>query len=69
MQEIISAVVSVILLIVSVYFGSKYRKFKRKLSILAELINEVNDAIADNKVTKKEIGEIMEKATELIADP
>ena len=69
MQEIVAAVISIILLIASIYFGNKYRKFKRKLSILAELINEVNEAIADNKITKKEIGEIMEKATKLIADP
>jgi len=69
MYEIIGAIITVVLLILSSYFGTKYRKFKRKLSILAELINEVNEGIADNKVTKKEIGEIMEKATELIADP
>jgi len=67
--EIISAIVSVILMIVSIYFGGKYRKFKKKLQILVGLISEINDAIADDRVTKEEIGEIARKAFELTADP
>ena len=67
--EIISAIVSVILLIVSIYFGGKYRKAKKKLQILVGLISEINDAIADDRVTKEEVGEIARKALELIADP
>ena len=69
MYEIIGAIITVVLLILSSYFGTKYRKFKRKLLIIAELLQEINEALADEKVTKEEVKGIAEKAAELIADP
>ena len=67
--ELIAEIISVILFVVSIFIGAKYRKFKGKVKALAGLINEVDAALEDDQVSKEETAKILEKAITLAEDP
>ncbi|MCJ7720925.1 hypothetical protein MUO98_00750 [Candidatus Bathyarchaeota archaeon] len=55
------AVATAILTIVSVFLGTKYRKWLERGRLFAELFNDVVAAAEDNKVSEEEFQEIVAK--------
>ena len=62
--EFVAAVVSFVIGLVSakVY----YRKFKKKLHEIRECIDAIDNALEDDKITKEEVKQIVNKCKEII---
>ena len=48
------AVVSAVLTVVSVFLGAKYRKWLEKGGLLATLLDDIIEAVEDDKVSEEE---------------
>jgi len=69
----IKEIISLILLILSIVLGNKWRKFRRKFKEFADLIEAINNYLqkmeANPEEAKKEIEKVIKEAEELINDP
>jgi hypothetical protein len=54
------------LALAAVVFASKFNKLKQKLEDLEELLNYMQEALADNKISKEEAKKIVEMARKLL---
>jgi len=69
MLDVIAAVISAILLIVSVLFASKYHKFKKKLALAIEFLTDAQKALEDEKISEEELRELLGDLRQLLSDP
>lgn len=60
--ELILTIVAAVLLLLSSLFGSKLVAAKGLLKEVRELLASISDALADNRVTKAEVGRILSEA-------
>ena len=58
---IIAEILTVILLLLSIYFGSGYKKAKRIMKELAEAMDKTYKALEDDKITKEELKQIIKE--------
>jgi len=72
-QEIIPQIISIILLLLSIYLGSKYKKARRKFKEFRELIDKIDelwDAYENNPdEVEEKWAETIEEAKDLLEDP
>ena len=52
---LIAEILTIILALLSLYFGSKYKKAKQVMKELAEAIDKTYKAIEDDKITEEEL--------------
>ena len=64
--EVIATVVSLILAVLSIRYGFKIKNIKRKIMNSIYFLNNVQEALADGKLTAEEISNIVEKAKKII---
>jgi len=69
LAEVLPYIVTAILLLASIFFGAKYRKFKAKIAGLADLFKEMSKAMEDEIITKEECLRIWREILELWKDP
>jgi len=62
------AVATAVLSVVSVFLGTKYRKWLAKGKLLAELLNDIIAAAEDNLVSEAEFQSIVAKAKLIAAE-
>jgi len=58
---LIAEILTIILLLLSIYFGSRYRKAKRIMKELAEAMDKTYKAIEDDKITKDELKQVIKE--------
>ena len=61
------AVATAILTVVSVFLGSKYRKWLERGRLFAELFDDIVAAAEDDKISEEEFQEIVAKAKKVAA--
>ena len=64
----IVAVATAVLSVVSVFLGSKYRKWLERGRLFAELFDDLVAAAEDDKVSEEEFQEIVAKAKKIAAE-
>ena len=69
MLDVIASVITAILLIISVLFARKYRKFKKKLALAIEFLNDAQRALEDEKISEEELRELLGDLRAILADP
>jgi len=60
------AIVNVLLAVLSIIFGWGYKKISSKIKKIKELLDEIDEALRDEKITKEEVKEIVQKAREIL---
>ena len=58
---LISEILTIVLTLLSVFLGAKYRKAKRIMKEFAEAINKTYKAIEDNQLTEDELKQIIKE--------
>ncbi|MCW4048051.1 MAG: hypothetical protein NWE99_10925 [Candidatus Bathyarchaeota archaeon] len=66
METAISAVISLILALLSIAFGTKYQQGKAKAQQLSQLLKLIVDAAEDDKVSEDEFQKIVAAAKKLM---
>jgi len=64
----IIAVVSAVLTVVSVFLGTKYKKWLEKGRLFAMLLDDIIEAAEDEKVTEEEFQNIIAVTKQVLAD-
>ena len=59
--SLIAEILAIVLALLSIYFGSKYRKAKRIMKELAEAMDKTYKALEDDKVTKEELKQVIKE--------
>ena len=54
-------ILTVVLALLSIFLGAKYRKTKRIMKELAEAMDKTYKALEDDKVTKEELKQVIEE--------
>ena len=62
------AVLSAVLTVVSVFLGTKYRKWLEKGRLLATLLDDIIEAAEDDKVSEEEFQNLVAKTKQVIAE-
>lgn len=57
----IAAIVTALLTVLSSVFGVKYKKYKDWFGISVKVLDDLDEAIQDDSITKKEIREIAKR--------
>ena len=60
-QEIILLVIAITMTVLTGYFGPQYIKGKKILKKFRELVDTADNALADDKITREELHDILEK--------
>jgi hypothetical protein len=68
MEELWRNVIDVILIVLTIAFGSGWKKVKAKIGRAADLMNWLKNALEDDKVSEEEWNEGFQKLDALIAD-
>ena len=63
---LIVALASAVLAVVSVCFGTKYRKWLAKAKLFAKLLDDIISAAEDDKVSEEEFQSIVATAKEIV---
>ena len=63
--EIALMVIAIVMTVLTVYFGPQYIKGKKIFKKFRELIVEADNALADDKITREELHDILERARDL----
>jgi hypothetical protein len=58
--EIVAEIITLALAIVSIFLGFRYGKLKHKLSIFRDLIDHLDEAWKDDKITDEELRMIID---------
>ena len=66
--ELIIRIIGIVLLALTTYFGVRYKKAKKVISDIAELISDVDKSLKDDTITKDELKEIIEDVKQIIED-
>lgn len=66
METVISAVVSLILALLSVILGTRYQQGKAKAQQLSQLLKLIIDASEDDDISEKEFQDIVRAAKKLM---
>lgn len=69
LAQIVAYALSIVLVIISAYFGRHYTTFKAKLQAAAELLADLSTALEDGRVTVEEAQEILNDVQTLLEDP
>ena len=64
--SLIAEILAIVLALLSIYFGSKYRKAKRIMKELAEAIDKTYKAIEDDKITEEELKRVLKEWKDLL---
>lgn len=64
--EIIAFLISVVLAIVALWFGTAWTKVKSLLREISQALNETSNAIEDNNLTKEELKRIIAQWRDVI---
>lgn len=62
----VGSIINVVLFVLATVFGGGLIKYKNKAKQLIDLIEAVSDAVEDNKVSEKELKDIIAKGKKLI---
>lgn len=52
--------------LLSAYFGSRYAKVKKKIRQIAQLVNDIDKALEDNRITEEELKKIIKDLKAII---
>ena len=63
---LIAEILTIILALLSLYFGSKYKKAKQVMKELAEAMDKTYKAIEDNKITKDELKQVIKEWADVL---
>ena len=63
---LIAEILTIILALLSLYFGSKYKKAKQVMKELAEAIDKTYKALEDNKITEEELKGVLKEWKDLL---
>jgi len=63
---LIAEILTIILALLSLYFGSKYKKAKQVMKELAEAIDKTYKAIEDDKITEEELKRVLKEWKDLL---
>ena len=58
---LIAEILTIVLALLSIFLGAKYRKAKRIMKELAEAMDETYKSIEDNKVTEDELKKVLKE--------
>ena len=58
---LIAEILTIVLALLSLYFGSKYKKAKQVMKELAEAIDKTYKALEDNKITEEELKGVLKE--------
>jgi len=58
---LIAQILTIVLALLSIYFGGKYRKAKRIMKELAEAVNSTYKALEDNQLTEEELRRVLKE--------
>jgi len=58
---LIAEILTIVLALLSVFLGAKYRKAKRIMKEFAEAINKTYKAIEDNQLTEEEMKQVIKE--------
>ena len=64
----IVAVVTAVLTVVSVFLGTKYKKWLQKGRLFAKLLDDIIEAAEDDKVTEEEFQNLVAATKQVLAD-
>ena len=67
--EVIGYVLTIVLLVITAYFGKKYSAVTVKMNLLSKLIDDWIEAQKDKRITKSEVEKLINDLKELIEDP
>jgi hypothetical protein len=62
------AVMSAVLTVVSVFLGTKYKKWLEKGRLLATLLDDIIEAAEDDKVSEEEFQDLVAATKQVLAD-
>jgi len=63
---LIAEILTIVLALLSLYFGSKYKKAKQVMKELAEAIDKTYKALEDNKITEEELKGVLKEWKDLL---
>ena len=63
---LIAEILTIVLALLSLYFGSKYKKAKQVMKELAEAIDKTYKAIEDDKITEEELKRVLKEWKDLL---
>ena len=64
--SLIAEILTIVLALLSLYFGSKYKKAKQVMKELAEAIDKTYKAIEDDKITEEELKRVLKEWKDLL---
>ncbi len=62
----LAEVLSVVLLLVSLYLGTRWKRAKRVLEEVAEALTTLSDAVKDNDVSEEELRDVVDEFKDVI---
>lgn len=65
--SLVAQALTIVLGVLAIYFGSKYRKVKNAMKELAEAINTTYKALEDNKLTEEELKQLIKEWKDFIS--
>jgi len=68
-MEVIYQAVSAILLLVSVVLGFKWRRLIKKLGLIGDLLDTIDEAYHDERIEPNEVHRFVTKAVTVLEDP
>lgn len=67
-SDLIVAVASAVLAVVSVFFGAKYQKWLAKARLLTKLLEDIIAAAEDDEVSEEEFQSVVATAKQIVAE-